>query len=648
MKKIFPSATALATVMSVSAMAADLPSIKSAPVVPAPMWTGFYAGLNIGYGTATSINTSNVRNPFDPWEASQIGFVQNNVDQKSAGFDTVRTDNFNLQQAGVFGGGQIGYNYLFSQRYMVGVETDLQGSGINGSAFTTTGYVDKLSFTNGGARDLADRSTVSNKNIQAAVNWFGTLRGRLGYLITPTLLAYGTGGLTYGGVSAKVTPTGFSNFYTGSTAYEGTSVGYSNSGSVNQLNVGWNVGGGFEWMFLPNWSLKGEALYYNLGTASVSSQLGTTQHADRQNLFWTASPWLVFNNSQFSFNGIIARTGINHHFNWGNNANDANPFSLASITSTQLDTKKEISWTGGHAGVNVGYGFDTASNMTRSGIFSSEPIYSGLNVVFLSPATILNTEPLSQNIGNIAANKSGVIGGAQLGYDIQFKNSYIVGFEADLQGSGMGGAGSIFVPSTNKGQYSDGSQVSRETVSGEYVSAGVNWFGTFRGRLGYLITPALMAYGTGGLTYGNVYANNTPSSVSAIYTSGGGFIDPRNIGLQTNAIGNNIPGSINRLQTGWNVGGGFEWMFLSNWSAKIEALYYDLGSANINSSTNTVVTYPKYITAGGGASAFSRGSYFPGSSSVSNTTVQYNGIIARAGVNYHFNFGKETPVIAKY
>jgi len=50
MKKLLLSATAIVTVMSVSAMAADLPSIKSAPVAPAPMWTGFYAGLNSGYG----------------------------------------------------------------------------------------------------------------------------------------------------------------------------------------------------------------------------------------------------------------------------------------------------------------------------------------------------------------------------------------------------------------------------------------------------------------------------------------------------------------------------------------------------------------------------------------------------------------------
>ena len=54
MKKLFLSATAIAIVMSASAIAADLPSIKSAPFAPTTLWTGFYAGLNFGYGVGTS------------------------------------------------------------------------------------------------------------------------------------------------------------------------------------------------------------------------------------------------------------------------------------------------------------------------------------------------------------------------------------------------------------------------------------------------------------------------------------------------------------------------------------------------------------------------------------------------------------------
>ena len=58
MKKILFAVSAVALALSAgSAMAADLPSYKAPPVYipPPPMWTGFYAGLNAGYGWGTSL-----------------------------------------------------------------------------------------------------------------------------------------------------------------------------------------------------------------------------------------------------------------------------------------------------------------------------------------------------------------------------------------------------------------------------------------------------------------------------------------------------------------------------------------------------------------------------------------------------------------
>ena len=81
----------------------------------------------------------------------------------------------------------------------------------------------------------------------ANLSWFGTVRGRLGYLITPTLLIYGTGGFAYGQVDAW----GFSSTHTG-----------------------WTAGGGVEWMFAPHWSAKVEYLYVNLSGKQWTEQLG--------------------------------------------------------------------------------------------------------------------------------------------------------------------------------------------------------------------------------------------------------------------------------------------------------------------------------------------------------------------------------------
>ena len=79
-----------------------------------------------------------------------------------------------------------------------------------------------------------------------------------------------------------------------------------------------------------------------------------------------------------------------------------------------------------------------------------------------------------------------------------------------------------------------------------------NWLATFRGRIGYAFDRWL-PYITGGGAYGNVKAT---VSVPAF-------------GLAASSSNN---------QLGWTVGAGLEYAFLSNWSAKIEYLYVDLGS----------------------------------------------------------------------
>ena len=89
------------------------------------------------------------------------------------------------------------------------------------------------------------------------LDWFGTVRGRLGFLATPTFLLYGTGGLAYGRV-ASATVNSFTatpDIYTGSTS---------------TTRAGWTAGAGGEWMFAPNWSAKAEYLYVDLGTVGYN------------------------------------------------------------------------------------------------------------------------------------------------------------------------------------------------------------------------------------------------------------------------------------------------------------------------------------------------------------------------------------------
>jgi outer membrane immunogenic protein len=150
-------------------------------------------------------------------------------------------------------------------------------------------------------------------------------------------------------------------------------------------------------------------------------------------------------------------------------------------------------------------------------------------------------------------NKSGFIGGAEIGYNYQF-NNWVAGIEADIQGiAGQAVNGSI---TSTSGTLSS-------TLTG---SMDTRWLGTLRGRLGFVPTPTLLVYGTGGLAYSEISAT---TSLNQSDTSNGGFT-----GSGTGGDG------FAELVTGWTAGGGVEWMFTQNWTAKLEYLHYDLGTTS--------------------------------------------------------------------
>lgn len=93
-------------------------------------------------------------------------------------------------------------------------------------------------------------------------------------------------------------------------------------------------------------------------------------------------------------------------------------------------------------------------------------------------------------------------------------------------------------------------------------------------------------------------------------------------------------GSFSNTRVGWSAGGGLECMFAANWSAKVEYLYYDLGSMRFNSGVFTATD-----TSNGGLGLLLANAV--------QAQARFNGNIVRAGVNYHFNWAA-APVVAKY
>ena len=92
-------------------------------------------------------------------------------------------------------------------------------------------------------------------SMSSTLHWVSSLRARLGYLILPNLMAYGTVGGAWGKIGYAA-----SNFAPGAQPY-GTSVAFSNT------QGGWVAGGGLEWMITTNWLLRGEFLYYSLNNS---------------------------------------------------------------------------------------------------------------------------------------------------------------------------------------------------------------------------------------------------------------------------------------------------------------------------------------------------------------------------------------------
>ena len=291
MRKNFTAIAAAALALGVgSAVAADLPSRKAPAYLPPPPWTGFYAGLNAGgtFGADDGVTVGNGALYATPFPAPALAQSSALAASAAGTFGPLSTNN-----GGFIGGGQVGYNYQLGSAglnaFLVGIEADIQGIAGSNSSVSAFGAAPMPLVGPGFNVFSATQATRQ-------LDYLGTVRGRLGFLVTPTLLLYGTGGLAYGGVSSSTSVLqGFSAF-TGPTGQA-----WGAAGSYSDTRVGWTAGGGVEWLFLPNWSAKLEYLYVDATSSNYNNNNG-----------WIAG-W-GFSNRSPAIN--VVRAGVNYHFNW--------------------------------------------------------------------------------------------------------------------------------------------------------------------------------------------------------------------------------------------------------------------------------------------------------------------------------------------
>jgi len=290
-RSLLASAGALA--LTGAALAADLPSRAPPPVyIPPPpifTWTGLYVGINAGYtwSNSNSVNTVTADVFGNPAIRGGPAF--------GVASAALATGSVSVKDNGFIGGGQIGYNYQFANSFVVGLEADIQGIAASNGRTSVFSQATATGFP-GNPID----QTLSSSRKQ---DYLGTVRGRLGFTIAPTLLVYGTGGVAYGQTQSSTSITQF---------VEAAPANYSSFGTFSNTRVGWTAGGGIEWLFAPNWSVKAEYLYYDLG--SVTYGLSPLQNFNIAGTLFTSGTPV----SRTRFTGNIVRAGLNYHFNlWG-------------------------------------------------------------------------------------------------------------------------------------------------------------------------------------------------------------------------------------------------------------------------------------------------------------------------------------------
>lgn len=176
--------------------------------------------------------------------------------------DRIRADGFTTASSdinGGFGGGTIGYNWQTpGSNWVWGLEVDAAGSDLK---YRETGEFFGVPVTG-----------------EDKIRAFGSVTGRVG-VTAGAALFYAKGGYAWADNRLAFTAPGATLF------------------SQSKVHSGWTVGAGVEYMFAPNWSLKGEYMYADYSNerygniATGFTDLGVSTHT--------------------------VKGGINYHFNWG-------------------------------------------------------------------------------------------------------------------------------------------------------------------------------------------------------------------------------------------------------------------------------------------------------------------------------------------
>jgi outer membrane immunogenic protein len=230
---------------------ASPPSQFVSRVLPYLPWTGFYAGINGSYAWG---NSSATFAPNDP--AAQSGTCGAGGTPKG---QCIPSPDF--RRDGPLAGGEFGYTWQFNSHWLVGGEADYQWAHFTGSV--------NAPFRLG---NVGNTNMVVSQKVES----FGTVRARMGVVLLPALVLYGTGGFAYGEVNESLSvPSVVTGIPAGLAA-----GGFSYSciaggtpcfrGSSSKFLPGWAGGAGADYAITSNLVFRTEVLYVHLNTNTTT------------------------------------------------------------------------------------------------------------------------------------------------------------------------------------------------------------------------------------------------------------------------------------------------------------------------------------------------------------------------------------------
>jgi opacity protein-like surface antigen len=446
--------------------------------------------------------------------------------------------------AGVTGGGTLGFNKQFD-RFVVGIEGD-------------------VAFTNAsGGQSCQDGVNNFNiiQNCNNNVHVLATAAARVGYTWLDRVLLFGKIGGAWTSNSLDAACNGDSQFFSGGCFPTNNPFGTVQNLTMKDPRFGAVVGAGVEYALSPAWSAKLEYNYIDFGTKSFVLT-DTTPVTVRE----------YFNQIKF---------GLNYHFNADDPASDAVVAAAMPVKALPLKappaSPNAYDWTGAYTGLMGAYRMSDAQwNTAALPVSAAVAAFVAPFFGFLPPTPDPTTNPAK--FFNAAAQ-----GGLFAGYDWQVARRWVTGIEGDVAfgDSSMRRAG---IPGT----FGNGAAAAIfllpgiEALQADSSTVKFGWDGSIRGRVGYLASPTVLVYGTGGVAFQQMSVGaNCNGGVASWCASVVRFFFPGVIGPPRSETASTV-------RTGWTAGGGLEGVLTGNWLGKVEFRYSDFGRYSHNFFAGTI------------------------------------------------------------